>query len=549
MVLALAALLWFGRDQTIRGDNLEYATRLATQGLGHPLLHTPPNKYLIAAPLLVYRVMFSVFGLGNYFPYRFLVIVLVLISGGLFFALVRKQVGYLLALPPTILLLFFGSGWEEVLTAIRLPSLIAIASGLGALLALERRELAWDVVAAVLLCIAVASHPTGVAFTAAAAVVVVLSPMPRRWRSAWVFLIPVALFALWYFIWRTTTPQVFPNTASDVFLFVRESWVMLTATVTGLSGVLPIPVYRQPIAEIAGALLFALLVAVTAVRFRRLPPLYWAALLGLAFLLVSTRLSVGGFLRRPDEVRYLYPETILFLLIFAGLVAGARLPRWVQGAVAVVLLLGLVANFEMLRNGGAISRAKSQVTTGQLSAYRIAGHDVNPGYRPTPLDTPAGLDLAGMARFGSPALTPPELLRASALTRTSADRALAGSLGIRPQSTSERPSRGGPAPDVVDAAAGRATPNHGCVDLSPAGSGGSLVVQLSVPPKGVQLSSSDMSQVHLLLGRFAPPTVALPSVKGRSAILKTPLGGSSVPWKLRVASDRPASVCGLAGQP
>ena len=30
---------------------------------------------------------------------------------------------------------------------------------------------------------------------------------------------------------------MFPNTASDVFLFVRESWVMLCATVTGLSGV------------------------------------------------------------------------------------------------------------------------------------------------------------------------------------------------------------------------------------------------------------------------------------------------------------------------
>jgi hypothetical protein len=53
MILSFAALLWIGRDQTIRGDNLEYATRLATEGLGHALLHTPPNKYLIAVPLVV----------------------------------------------------------------------------------------------------------------------------------------------------------------------------------------------------------------------------------------------------------------------------------------------------------------------------------------------------------------------------------------------------------------------------------------------------------------------------------------------------------------
>jgi hypothetical protein len=548
MVLSVAALLWMGRDQVIRGDNLEYASRLATQGVWHPLLDTPPNKYLIAVPLVVYRVMFGIFGLDSYFPYRVLAIALVLVSGGLFYALVRRHVGYLLALPATILLLFFGSGWEEVLTAIRLPSLIAVASGLGALLALEKRTLPWDVIAAVLLTVAVASHPTGVAFTAAATVVVLFCPMPRRLRSAWVFLIPVAAFALWYFIWRSTTPTILPNTASDVFLFVRQSWVMLSATVTGLSGILPIPVYRQPLAEVVGALLFAFLVAVTALRFRRLPPLYWAALLGLAVLLVSTRLSVGGFLRRPDEVRYLYPETILFLLAFAGLAAGVRLPRWAQGAVTVVLLLGLVSNFAMLRNGGDISRQKSQVTTGQLSAYRIAGDDVNRNYRPTPLDTTAGQGLAAMARFGSPALTPAELLRASALTRSSADRTLAGSLGIRPTPTSQRPNRSGPPPDVVDAASGRATPKGGCVDLAPNGAD-QLVVALSLPPQGVQISSSDLPHVRLVLGRFAPPTVDLPSVDARSAILRTPAGRATIPWKLRVASQQPASVCGLTSKP
>ena len=80
-----------------------------------------------------------------------------------------------------------------------------------------------------------------------------LSPAPERWRRVWVFIVPIALFAVWYFVWRTTTPTLIPNTASDVFLFVRQSWVMLCATVTGLSGVLPIPVYRQPVAEVVGA--------------------------------------------------------------------------------------------------------------------------------------------------------------------------------------------------------------------------------------------------------------------------------------------------------
>ena len=125
-------------------------------------------------------------------------------------------------------------------------------------------------------------------------------------------------------------------------------------------------------------------------------------------------------------MRYLYPETVLFLLTFAGLAASVRLPRWVQAAVSVVLVLGIASNFAMLVNGGDISRQKSQVTIGQLTAYRIAGDQVDPAYQPTPLDPTAGFDLAAMARFGSPALTPAELLDASTLTRQSADRALRG---------------------------------------------------------------------------------------------------------------------------
>lgn len=546
MILSLVALLWIGRGQAIRGDNLEYAARLATQGLGHSLLHTPPNKYLIAVPLFIYRVMFGIFGMSDYFPYRLLAVVLVVICGGLFFELIRRQIGYLLALPPTILILFFGSGWEEVLTGIRIPSLIAVACGLGALLAISRRELLWDALAAALLCAAVASHPTGVAFTAAVAVVVILSP-PDQWKRAWVFLLPIAVFGAWYLIWRTTTPAPFPNTFSDVFLFVRQSWVMITATVTGLSGVLPIPVYRQPIAEIAGGLLFALVAVVTVLRFRRLPAIYWGLVLGLLVLVASTRLTAGGFLRRPDEVRYLLPETIVFLLMLAALVWGVKLPRWVQGAVAVVLLLGVAANVHMLVNGGDTTRKTSQVTVGEMSAYRIAGPDLRPGYQPGDFDPAAGLVLAAMNRFGSPALTPAELLQASLLTRTSADRALVGGLTIRPEPTSQPPPQNGTPPRVVNTVGGRTTRRGGCVYIkpSPASSGKQALAELILPLQGVQISAPEISRVQLSLGRFAPPVVQLPSAKGRSAILKPPAAQAATPWKLGLASAQPASVCGL----
>jgi hypothetical protein len=243
-------------------------------------------------------------------------------------------------------------------------------------------------------------------------------------------------------------------------------------------------------------------------------------------------------------VRYLYPETILFLLVLAGLAASVKLPRWVQGAVSVVLVLGIASNFAMLVNGGDISRQRSQLSTGQLSAYRIAGDDVIPSY-----DT-AGQDLAAMQRFGSPALAPSDLLAAPTTTRLAADQALVGSLGLEPEPTTKKPDRFGPAPQVVNVTAGRATHSGGCVVLSPpkvttGQSGQQLLAELSLPPAGVELSAADLARAHLYLGRFAAPSVPLRPVQGRFATLAAPLGQSNVPWKLRVASDQATAVCGL----
>ena len=91
--------------------------------------------------------------------------------------------GDVLASPPTVLLLFFGSGWETLITAIRIPALIAVACGLGSLLVLERRDRRGDIAATVLLGAAVASHPLGLSFLAAAAVLVIARPSSERGKS------------------------------------------------------------------------------------------------------------------------------------------------------------------------------------------------------------------------------------------------------------------------------------------------------------------------------------------------------------------------------
>ena len=140
MVVAAGALIYWGRDQVMIGDDLFYAQRLSENALGHVILHS--NLYLIALPMVLYKAMFEVFGIGSYLPYRLAAIVLALLCAGLFYVIARRRIGSLLALAPTILLLFFGSGWEVLITGMRIPSLFAIASGLGAILLLEREDAA-----------------------------------------------------------------------------------------------------------------------------------------------------------------------------------------------------------------------------------------------------------------------------------------------------------------------------------------------------------------------------------------------------------------------
>lgn len=186
MIISAALLLWWGRDQSMISDDLFYAVRLSKHSLGHAILYS--NVYLIAAPLLVYKAMFEIFGIGEYLPYRIVEVALVLACAGLFYALARRLIGDLLALPPTILLLLFGSGWEVLITGTRIPALIAVASGLGAMLALERDDRRRNAAAAALLCISVTSHPTGVAFLAAGAAMIALvegGGAGRRRGSSW----------------------------------------------------------------------------------------------------------------------------------------------------------------------------------------------------------------------------------------------------------------------------------------------------------------------------------------------------------------------------
>ncbi len=576
------ALLYWGRDQTIRGDELGYAARLASQPFDHAVLHSPPNKYFIAVPLLLYHAMFEVFGLAADLPSRLMVTALVLLCAGLFFVLARRRVGDLLAVPPTVLLLFFGSGWDTVITPGRMPSLIAVAAGLGALIALEKRNSRGDIVAAILLTASVASHPVGLAFLAAAGVLVVFRPWPKPWRSAWLLALPAAAFGAWWLFLRApTTDVIFPTRPIDVFDFAVDSWISISATVSGLAGILDEPTFDQTLAQIVGAALFASLVVILVMRRGRVPASLWAALAGLVVLVGSTRLSPGGWLRSPEEIRYLYPEAVLFLLVLTELAGVARVRGWAALAFTGVLLLGLVYNVDRLKDGGALARLDSQRALAQYTVYETAGSSLREDFKPSDFSATAGEYADAAERYGSVTEPVAELAAAPALVRQAADDALAGSIGLALRPAQGLGSPGPQAPRLIQELGGRVVRGRGCLRLEPSRPASGVatatvpldpnpskkaafrralrgeapptvpkLAQLAPPSEGLELSAPDISRTAILVGRFAsPPTAQLDRPeRAHFGTLRLPADGLRLPWQVIVASSVPVTVCGLSAR-
>jgi hypothetical protein len=575
LVLALIAsailLAYWGRGQTLHADEFDYAIRLSTQSLGHAMLYPPSNGYLIAAPLPVYKALFEVFGIGDYAAQRAAAIALLLIGAVLFYVLARRRVGDFAALAPTVLLLFFGYGWEVILTADRIPGSMALAAGLGMFIALSRMNFVGDLVGAALLTLSLASHPGGIAFVAGAAVLVLTRPPPWRWRSAWVFLLPAALYGAWWLFLRPEGSQDTTSRLSDLASFAGQSWAELTASISGLAGVLDGPAYHHGLGWAAGALLFALVVAGVATSWRRLPPMFWAAAATLLALFITTAVTRGNvFLvafRPADAPRYLYPEAFLLLLMLVELAGAVRLPSWATVVAAGVLALGLVANVNQLVDAGAEGRRAAEGVRAAYGAVEISSRPVPPNYNPLGFFYPTAdqyLDVTD--HFGSLGYSPAEIRARSPRARMVADRVLLRTEGIQPRIEASPGPRAALPPQVASPLQGTVTDDRGCLRLQPRPEAGSFAPQPSVlpppitasasppalaeitltPGSGIQIGAKRLGEVAMRAGRFVDlplNPIQMPAT-GRFASIAVPADGAALPWRLVVYSHEPVSLCG-----
>ena len=423
MALAAALLLWEGRGLTFFVDEWSFGYG-ARSGLDPSELLAPDNGHLALVPILTTKASLALFGAETALPLRLVSVGFHLATALLLFAILRRQVGDLVALAPTVLVLFLGSAADLLVGSHGMPMLIAVASGLGAWLALERDSRGGDVGAALLLAFGLAANGLALIF-AAGALAVLLGEGAGGRRRLWCVLAPLALYGVWSLAYGDGESGFALANLAGLPSFAFDS---LAAELGAATGLFADPVARvqsfDPAAgtALAGALLVALAgLFVAGVRWplRKLAP---ALIALLALWLLTGAVASAG--RQPQSARYLYPGVILLALIAGAVLAAAPWRRRGCLVLVAVCALGLLPNLREINYAADFFREQSAQDRAVLAAADSLGPAADPALALELPGDPAGVGVADMtfslgdyrrARqdHGTPALSPAELARAS----------------------------------------------------------------------------------------------------------------------------------------
>jgi hypothetical protein len=539
-MLAAAAVLWASRGFVFFNDELGwFATAPPDYDPG--VLLMPHNTHLIALPRALYVTSLHLFG-PEYLPFRVMGVVGVLLCAGLFFVLARRRIGAV-ALLPTTVLLFLGSSWDVVVSPIGIPFLYAVASGLGALLAHERNDRRGDLGACALILVAIACHSFGLVFLVGVAVAVLLDK--GRVARAWVFAIPLALYAVWWALASSPTDE--RETLADLSnivglpLYAFVSLGAVVAAITGLNLELAgdgAGFNRQPDLNwsLAPPLAFVVTVLFALLLWRRgrPTPKLWVLLAVLVAFWLSIGLSAGPG-RAPTAARYIFPGAVIVLLVVVEAVRGMRISRPVLVGLIALTAVSVAVNLVHVRDTRAFLTAYATTARPTLTMVELSAATIEPTFHPagdakgaSPLNVrlAAKTYLGGVANWGSIAATLAEVRRLPPVVRARADVVLARALGLR----------------LVPAAPG--LPRGRCEVV--AGAEGGAPATVDLPRGGAILENAGPEPAVARLRRFGPSfAVEATIAPGGRSLLRIPADRASEPWRASLGGG-PLRLCELA---
>lgn len=347
-VAAGALLVALGLGMTFFADEWAF---IESRSLGQPLdWLRPHNEHWSTLPIVLYRALVETVGIGSYVPYQVAVVLVHLAVAALVYRAIDRRVGQTAAFVGGVVVLLFGSGFENLYWGFQTGFTGSVALGLLALEVLDGPSSGRRAAVVVgLLLVNLMTSGTALLFCVAVGVEWLVDRRWRRWVPA--LAIPAATYLGWYLAFgrggvATHRDPFTLEALADVPAFVARGFGNAARAITGLPEWVALAVVGGAVAIVTIRLALA----------RRLPARVPGLLAAIATQYALIGLVRGGLLE--DQVaytRYTYVSGILLLVTIAALAASMPLPETGRGrrlalatggtfaAVALVLNVALLA--------------------------------------------------------------------------------------------------------------------------------------------------------------------------------------------------------------
>ena len=400
LVVGLPILLWLGRGLTFFSDEWAF---IESRSLGDPGTWLPPhNEHWSTLPILLYRALVETVGITSYVPYLAVVVALHGVVVVLVYFLVRRSAGPIVGLGAAVLILFFGSGFENLYWGFQTGFVGAMAAGLGALLLLDRddRRGRWAVGA--LLLVGLATAGVALAFFAAVGVEILVR---RRVRQMLLPLaVPAAIYAAWFLAFGrfgvTTRSPLTLEAIWDVPGSIASGFGNASGAISGVG----------PTLGLVAALGIAAWALLRLRADRALPARFLGCVAGIVLLYGLIGLTrAHQFAGIIDYTRYTYVSGILLLVGLAALLGRVELPSpgrrrlVVVAAGGALLAVALVFNARLLVDGRELFLDRAAMTRALVTVglERPLPEPTDPDRTLVLVPSPASLDRI-VAAYGSP---------------------------------------------------------------------------------------------------------------------------------------------------
>jgi hypothetical protein len=423
---------------------------------------------------------------------------------------------------PAGLLLVLGAGWEDELWAMQMSFLASIAAGIWALICLDRGDRRGDVLAAMLVTVAVTSSSMGLPFAVAIGAELALG----GWRRLWIVIVPLLLYLLWYshygqsdIVWSNAIHV--PGYDVQIGAYGFAGLIGLSSLIFGTGGV----ILGLGIALLVVSVLFLLR---RSLREWPLPRHAVTGIVGALALWTATALARYQY-GQPDSSQYVYGSAVFILLVLVAFM------RWrpiklraaviATAAGAAIAAMGLAS----LRQYASDRDSVDTRVNVAFGAAQLAGPAGDPSYVPDSHHL-AYVALGGYMKIthdlGSPAYSVAQIQRQPVAYEQLADQVLIGAERIAPVPAADHPPTG-----------------TRCSITQPTALARSPVTTV-YPGETLYVRPPAASALGLSLRRLSrsfpdPPQISI--AEGHAVSLSFPRDASGIPWHVQSIASQPGS--------